>query len=118
QFYRLDVVFNELFSPLTALLGLPAVVGVTLVFGILRKELSLIMLVQALGTTNVPDVLSAQQIFVFTIFVVFYFPCVSTFAAMVREIGLRWSLFSAALTTALATVLGVTVRLLWPLFGL
>ena len=118
QYYHLDRILNDVFSPLTAALGLPAVVGVTLVFGILRKELSLIMLVQALGTTNVPDVLSTQQIFVFTVFVVFYFPCVSTFAAMVREIGLRWSLFGAGLTVVIATVLGVTIRLLWPLFGM
>ncbi|RXL35203.1 ferrous iron transport protein B, partial [Citrobacter sp. AAK_AS5] len=37
---------NALLSPLTVtVLGLPAAVGMTLVFGVLRKELTLVMLV-------------------------------------------------------------------------
>ena len=33
-------------------LGLPAVTGVVLIFGILRKELTLILLASMLGTSN------------------------------------------------------------------
>ena len=39
---------NAILSPLTHLLGLPPLLGTTLIFGLLRKELSLIMLTQAL----------------------------------------------------------------------
>ena len=44
---------NDLCRPFTALLGLPAAVGTTLIFGIMRKELALIMLTEALGTTQI-----------------------------------------------------------------
>ena len=41
---------NRLLSPLTVwTLGLPVAVGMTLIFGVMRKELTLVMLVQALA---------------------------------------------------------------------
>ncbi|MCK5076634.1 MAG: ferrous iron transport protein B, partial [Calditrichia bacterium] len=65
QYYELDVVFNRILYPITASLGLPFEVGNTLIFGVLRKELSLIMLLQALGTTDAASVLSYTQILTF-----------------------------------------------------
>jgi ferrous iron transport protein B len=48
QFLGLDKVLNAAFSPLVVHgLGLPEPLGITLVFGFLRKELSLIMMLQA-----------------------------------------------------------------------
>ena len=44
KYYRLDVLLNQALVPLTAMLGLPAAVGTTLIFGIMRKELALVML--------------------------------------------------------------------------
>ncbi|MDD5643744.1 MAG: ferrous iron transport protein B, partial [Syntrophales bacterium] len=87
KFYGLDGHINEVLMPLTALLGLPLEVGTTLIFGIMRKELSLIMLNEALGTTNITAVLSTAQLLTFTIFVLFYVPCASTIAALSRELG-------------------------------
>lgn len=43
-FFGWQPLINTALSPLTALLGLPAAVGLTLIFGVLRKELSLLML--------------------------------------------------------------------------
>jgi ferrous iron transport protein B len=94
-------------SPLTKLLGLPSAVGLTLVFGVLRKELSLMMLMQALGTTQVATVLSTGQILVFTLFVTFYLPCLATLATLAREIG--WKLTAAAATVLF--VLAITISL-------
>ena len=71
EFYGWQQFINAALSPLTALLGLPRAVGLTLIFGVLRKELSLLMLMQALGTTNVASVMSAAQILIFTLFVTF-----------------------------------------------
>jgi ferrous iron transport protein B len=73
EYYHWDRGLNTGLSPLTSMLGLPAAVGTTLIFGILRKELSMIMLMQALGTTDVQSVLSVGQIFVFTILLPFIF---------------------------------------------
>ena len=75
EYGKVDLYFNRFLSPLTHLLGLPVSVGTTLIFGLLRKELSLIMLTQALGTTQVLTVMTKTQIMVFTVFVTFYIPC-------------------------------------------
>ena len=80
---------NWFLSPLTRILGLPVSVGTTLIFGLLRKELSMIMLTQALGTTQVLTVMIKTQIMVFTVFVIFYIPCLATIAALWKEIG-KW----------------------------
>jgi ferrous iron transport protein B len=112
EFWRWDGYVNAGLSPLTKLLGLPASVGVTLIFGVLRKELSMVMLVQALGTTNVHTVLSTAQILAFTVFITFYIPCLATLVAMTREIGRKLTWLAAAYSLALATALGVLTRLL------
>jgi ferrous iron transport protein B len=93
-----------------AMLGLPAVVGTTLIFGVLRKELALIMLTQALGTTEVGAILSTTQILTFTIFVTFYIPCVATMAVLGRELGKKWMTVIVAATLGLAVVLAWMVR--------
>jgi ferrous iron transport protein B len=115
SYWNLDRYANLAFSPLTRLLGLPAVVGTTLVFGILRKELALIMLTQALGTTSVSSSLSATQIVVFTIFITFYIPCLATLVALVKEIGKKMTALATAYTFVLATLMGFLARLILPL---
>lgn len=101
---------NAMLTPLTLALGLPAVVGVTLVFGILRKELSMLMLVQALGTADVASVMTTTQILVFTVFLMFYIPCLATLVTMTRELGLRLTAAAMLYTLLLATGLAVAVR--------
>jgi ferrous iron transport protein B len=110
KFYGLEAYVNEVFRPFTALLGLPAAVGSTLIFGLLRRELSLVMLIEALGTTQITTVLTAAQLLTFTIFVLFYMPCASTIAAMSRELGWKGALTAALLSLALATSLGLLTR--------
>ena len=101
---------NAALSPLTALLGLPRSVGLTLIFGVLRKELSLLMLMQALGTTHVLGVMSAAQILIFTLFVTFYLPCMATLASMMRELGWRLTLAASGALLALAMVVSLAAR--------
>jgi ferrous iron transport protein B len=108
-----DAVINAMFTPITAWwLGLPAVLGVPILFGILRKELSLLMIYQALGTFEVGSVLDWVQIMTFLIFLTFYIPCVSTFAAMLKTIGRRNALWSAGLSVGIALALSGVARLL------
>jgi ferrous iron transport protein B len=101
---------NAALSPLTALLGLPRSVGLTLIFGVLRKELSLLMLMQALGTTHVLGVMTAAQILIFTLFVTFYLPCMATLASMMRELGWRLTLAASGALLALAIVISLAAR--------
>ena len=110
QFFNLAGVFNLLARPFTWLLGLPAEVGVPLIFGILRKELSLVMLGQALGSMDFGSVMSPAQIFTFTVFVMFYVPCVATLIMLKRELGTKGMLWITALTVVVALAAGLVAR--------
>lgn len=101
---------NWFLSPLTHLLNLPVSVGTTLIFGLLRKELSLIMLTQALGTTQVLTVMTKTQIIVFTVFVTFYIPCLATIAALWKEIGKKGALLAILFTLSVAIILAFATR--------
>ncbi|HUU36949.1 MAG TPA: ferrous iron transport protein B [Candidatus Desulfaltia sp.] len=114
HYLSLDRILNVAFSPLIVYgLGLPQELGITLVFGFLRKELSLIMMLQALGVDykNLLTVISREQILVFTVFVSFFIPCLSTFAILWKEIGRRIAFISVGLSIAVAIVVSLLVRL-------
>jgi len=113
QYYKMDMLVNKFFSPLTSLLGLPVVVGTTLIFGILRKELSMLMLIQAIGTSNVAAAMSTTQIMTFTIFIIFYVPCVATIAVLWKEIGSKRTLFTITFTFVLAVILATITRFVY-----
>jgi len=110
EYLHWDHYLNVGFLPITWALGLPMSLGVTLIFGVFRKELSLIMLFQALGTTQVASVLSAGQMMVFTLFVMFYIPCVATIAVLTRELGRRKTFLVLASTTAIALIVALIAR--------
>ncbi len=109
-YYQLSVYIDALVRPFTWLLGLPAETGVPLIFGILRKELSLVMLRQALGVNDFSQALTNLQMLVFTVFVVFYVPCLATLSALRRELGWRSMLAVSALTVVIALSAGLFVR--------
>lgn len=106
-----DRAINTLLTPISAWwLGLPVALGVPILFGVLRKELSLLMIYQALGSFEVGDWLDWTQILTFLVFLTFYVPCVSTFAVMLKRIGRREALFSIALSVSVALVIAGGVR--------
>jgi small GTP-binding protein len=109
-YFRLSPYIDTLVRPFTWLLGLPAETGVPLIFGVFRKELSLIMLRQALGVSDFSQALTYLQMLVFTVFVVFYIPCLATLSALRRELGLRSMLAVSALTVVIALAAGLFVR--------
>lgn len=113
--FGLDDLINILLTPITHWwLGLPLALGVPILFGILRKELSLLMVFQALGTQDVAEQLSTAQIATFLVFLTFYVPCVSTFAVMLKTLGRREAFYSLGLSVSVALVLALVVRLLFP----
>ncbi len=114
-YFRADGWINSVLAPLVVKgLGLPQELGVTLVFGFLRKELSLIMMLQALGVDyqSLMTVISREQIVVFTVFVSFFIPCLSTCAILWKEIGRKWAVLSVGLSVGVALVLSWAVRLI------
>ncbi len=95
-----------------AVLGLPAFAVVALVFGILRKEMALQMLMVLAGTSVLSDVLSDEQMFVFALVMAIFMPCLAAFAVMIKEFGLRSTVFVAIASFSLAIAMGAAAKLL------
>lgn len=113
--FHVEALINDAIAPLTSgILGLPAAVGIVLIFGIMRKELALLLLVSAMGVSNASalvGMLSPEQILVFTLFITFYVPCLATVAVLKREFGWTMALWTAFGTFVLAVLIGLLVRL-------
>lgn len=103
----------NLLSPVTVVwLGLPVITGITLIFGVLRKELSLILLAALLAPVGL-QALTPVQMVVFTLVAMFYIPCVATISALVRELGGKKALYITLFEIAFAIILGgVALRVL------
>jgi len=105
------------------LLGLPAVAGLCLVLGVLRKELALELLVALAIVQYGPSAssllffMSPLQIFVFALVLTIYIPCVATIAVLGRELGWKNALLIMAFTIILAVVIGGIAYRILPLFG-
>lgn len=98
---------SNFLSPITVnWLGLPEITGVTLIFGILRKELALVILATLLGTTNFQEALTPLQMFIFTLVVMLYVPCIATIAACIREFGWKKAAAISLLEITLALSVG------------
>jgi ferrous iron transport protein B len=100
-------VVSGVISPVTVWwLGLPAVSGVLLIFGILRKELTIVMLAALMGTTNFALVLTPVQMLVFALVTMLYIPCASTIAALVKETGWKRAVYITVFEIVFAIVIG------------
>ena len=90
-------------------LGLPPKAGIPLIFGILRKELTLILLSELIPLRTLSD----MQMIVFALVTMIYIPCLATIAACIREFGWKKALAITVVDIALALFLGgVAYRLL------
>ena len=115
QFLHFDSVVNWALSPVVkGVLGLPQELGVTLVFGFLRKELALIMMLQALGVSysGLMTIITREQLIVFVVFMSYFVPCLSTVAILWKEIGRKEALISVALNSSVALIIASIVRFL------
>jgi ferrous iron transport protein B len=79
---------SSFLNPITvSWLGLPSITGILLIFGILRKELILVMLAAYLGTTEFAEVLTKPQMITLAVVSMFYVPCVATISVLWKEYG-------------------------------
>ena len=94
-------------------LGLPSITSVTLIYGLLRKEMALeTLLVIAklkLGVSDMFYFMTPMQMFIYALVVTLYFPCIATFAVIFREMNLKTALAISALAIMLAILTGATV---------
>lgn len=116
NYYDITPISDRIFRPFTWALGLPSEVGTPLIFGVFRKELSLIMLGQAFGTMDFASVLSTEQIISYTVFVVFYVPCLATMVTIKNELGWKNMWLITGLTMLVALVAALITRFFLFLF--
>jgi ferrous iron transport protein B len=102
---------SSFLNPVTvAWLGLPSITGILLIFGILRKELILVMLAAYLGTTEFADVLTKPQMITLAIVSMFYVPCVATISVLWKEYGWKKALAVCIIEIVFAILLAGIVR--------
>ncbi len=105
--YTLDIIefIGNLTKPvITGLLGLPKEAVGGLVVGFLRKDVAVGMLE--------PLHMTMRQIIVACVVLAMYFPCVATFAVLVKELGIVDMLKSAAIMVVSALVVGGLLNLI------
>jgi len=83
-------------------LGLPPKTGIPLIFGILRKELTLILLSELMPLNSLTNI----QMIVFSLVTMIYIPCIATVAVLVREFGWKKALAITIIDIGLALLLG------------
>jgi len=111
----LDALVDPLSFLTVGLLGLPAVVIVALIFGVLRKEMALqiLFVIFALSVGgDLGTVLTSEQLFVFALVMSTYMPCIGVFAALTKEFGLKEAVGVSVASIAMAFLLGGTANFL------
>ncbi|MDO8661786.1 MAG: ferrous iron transport protein B [Candidatus Omnitrophota bacterium] len=116
--YGVLEIITKPFAPIiSGWLMLPAIAGITLVYGILRKEMALELLFVLGGSSRLLNFMTPLQIFIFTLVVALYFPCVGTLAVLKHEFGWKKSLAISLFTIALAVAIGGFVGRLFLIMG-
>jgi ferrous iron transport protein B len=110
-------VISSSFSPVTVnWLGLPSVTGILLIFGILRKELILVMLAAYMGTSNFSDALTPTQMITLAVVSMFYVPCIATISVLWKDYGWKKAMTICLFEILFAIVLAGIVRRILDLF--
>jgi len=84
-------------------LGLPGAATTALLIGFLRKDLAVGMLL--------PLNMTPLQLVIASTILTIYFPCVATFAVLLKELGPKDMLKSTALMVVTALIVGIVLRL-------
>ena len=74
------------------------------------------MLQTAMGThlSSIGNVMSHTQLATFTVFTVFYIPCIATLAAIYKEFNKKIMFYSILLSTFVATILALLTKFVYP----
>lgn len=107
---------NDLLSPITvSWLGLPSAVGILLIFGLVRKELTILMLAVIFQTTNFATVLSPVQLIVLALMTMIYVPCLAVILCLAKEFGWKKTAAITVFEVVFAILIGgIAFRLLAP----
>ena len=100
----LQWIANNLHSFMEGLFGLPGEAGIAMVTGFLRKDLAVGMLI-SLNLNPYQLVIAATMLTV-------YFPCVAAFMVLIKELGVKDMLKSAAIMISTAVTVGIILKLI------
>lgn len=96
-----------------AWLGLPAIAGILLILGVVRKEFILLASVAVFGSTNLALFLTPVQLITLALIGMLYLPCLSTIAVLAKEFGWKTAATISMANFATAMIAGgVVSRLL------
>jgi len=103
-------------SPITVFwLGLPAIAGILLVLGFVRKEMVLLAAVAIFSTTNLALFFTPVQLVVLALVNMIYIPCLSTVAVIAKDYGWKTAVIISVANFAVAILVGgIVFRLLTP----
>jgi ferrous iron transport protein B len=107
-FNALEPVNLALYPISVLLLGLPPTVGIFLIYGILRKELTLVLLAlfaENLGVT-LTVLLSPIQMIVFSLVTMLYIPCFATIIIIAKQTNWKYALKISAMEIGIALLIG------------
>ncbi len=98
----------EAFQPLMAgIFGLPGETSVVLLTGFLRKDLAVGTLLSFEAGT-----FSAMQLVIVATMLTVFFPCVATFAVMLKELGIKDLIKASLIMIGAATIVGIILRII------
>ncbi len=102
-YFRLFDFFNYLFAPVVSgLFGLPKESTVALTVGFFRKDVAVGMLM--------PLALNAKQLFISSVLLAISFPCIATFAVLLKELGLRYLIKATLIMMAAGLIVGTLLN--------
>jgi ferrous iron transport protein B len=105
---------SNVLSPITVFwLGLPAIAGILLILGFVRKEMVLLAAVAIFSSTNLALFFSPVQLVTLALVNMIYIPCLSTVAVMAKDYGWKTALIISVANFAVAILVGgIAFRLL------
>jgi len=86
------------------LFGLPGDASIALIIGFLRKDLAVGMLL--------PLGMNAMQLVIAATLLTIYFPCIATFTVLVKELGVKDMMKSAAIMAGTAVIVGFILKVI------
>ncbi|MHA1526571.1 MAG: nucleoside recognition domain-containing protein [Promethearchaeota archaeon] len=104
---------NFVLSPVTVLwLGLPVITGVLLIYGILRKELTLVLLVLLASSLNLTllELMTPIQMIVFCLVTMLYIPCFATIIIIAKHTNIKYALQISIMEIGTAILIGGIVH--------
>ncbi len=100
----LQAIGNALSPIMNNLFGLPGESSIALITGFLRKDLAVGMLL--------PLNLHPMQLVIAATMLTIYFPCIATFAVLIKELGIKDMIKSSIIMIGTAIIVGIILRMI------